>query len=121
VPSSQPQVRFLDILENIRLIQSYVAGMDRTAFEADSRTRDAVERCLERISEAATKLGPTAEMLAPGPLWPDVRGLGNVLRHAYDKIDSAKIWKIISTDIPAMSAAAEAALQRLEQPQAPHP
>ena len=30
---------------------------DCAAFDADSRTRDAVERCLERLSEAAAKLG----------------------------------------------------------------
>jgi uncharacterized protein with HEPN domain len=100
VPSSRPETRFLDIIENIRLIQTYVAGMDRAAFDADSRTRDAVERCLERVSEAASKLGPQAEILAPGPLWPDVRGLGNVPRHAYDRVDPAKIWKIITNDLP---------------------
>jgi uncharacterized protein with HEPN domain len=53
VPSSRPAIRFLDILDNIRLIQSYLQGMDRAAFDADSRTRDAIERCLERVSEAA--------------------------------------------------------------------
>jgi uncharacterized protein with HEPN domain len=61
VPSNRPGVRFLDILDNIRLIQSYLQGMDRAAFDADSRTRDAVERCLERLSEAAAKLGTQAD------------------------------------------------------------
>ena len=73
MPSSRPDIRFLDILDNIRLIQSYVEGMDRVAFDADSRTRDAVERCLERLSEAATKLGQQAEQLAPGMPWRAVR------------------------------------------------
>jgi len=50
VPSSRPETRFLDILDNIRLIQGYVAGMDRVAFDADRRTRD-----------AAAKLGPQAD------------------------------------------------------------
>jgi hypothetical protein len=35
---------------------------------------DAVERCLERISEAARKLGEEAEALCPGPPWPLIRG-----------------------------------------------
>ena len=94
VPSSRPATRFLDILDNIRLIQGYLQGMDRAAFEADSRTRDAVERCLERLSEAATKLGSQAEKLAPGQPWPAVRAFGNVLRHAYDQVDPARIWEI---------------------------
>lgn len=53
MPSSRPAIRFLDILDNIRLIQTYLHDMDRAAFDADSRTRDAVER----LSEAAAKLG----------------------------------------------------------------
>jgi len=114
VPSSRPATRFLDILENIRLIQAYVQGMDRAAFEADSRTRDAVERCLERLSEAATKLGSQADALAPGPPWQAIRAFGNVLRHAYDQVDPARIWEIATRDLPALATAAREALQRLD-------
>jgi uncharacterized protein with HEPN domain len=114
VPSSQPARRFLDILDNIRLIRSYIDGMDRAAFEADTRTRDAVERCLERLSEAATKLGSQAEELAPGLPWPAVRAFGNVLRHAYDQVDPTRIWEIVSDDLPRMSAVVETALKRLD-------
>jgi uncharacterized protein with HEPN domain len=117
VPSSRPAVRFLDILENIRLIQAYLQGMDRTAFDADSRTRDAVERCLERISEAAAKLGAQADGLAPGPPWQAVRAFGNVLRHAYDQVDPARIWEIATLDLPQVATAVEAALTRLAKPQ----
>jgi uncharacterized protein with HEPN domain len=102
VPSSRAAVRFQDILDNIGLIRSYVTGMDRSAFDADSRTRDAIERCLERISEAASKLGTEAERLAPGPLWQAVRSFGNVLRHAYDQVDPARIWEIVTRDLPLL-------------------
>ena len=114
MPSSRPETRFLDILDNIRL-QGYVEGMDRVAFDADSRTRDAVERCLERVSEAATKLGPQADELAPGMPWRAVRAFGNVLRHAYDQVDPARIWEIVAGDLPLMAEAAEAALLRLDK------
>jgi len=115
VPSSRLEGRFLDILDNIRLIRSYVEGMDRVAFDADSRTRDGVERCLERTSEAATKLGPQADELAPGMPWRAVRAFGNVLRHAYDQVDPARIWEIVTSDLPVMADAAEAALLRLDR------
>jgi uncharacterized protein with HEPN domain len=92
-------------VDNIRLIQSYLKGMDRAAFDADSRTRDAVERCLERSSEAATKLSTDAERLAPGPPWQAVRSFGNALRHAYDQVDPTPIWEIVSRDIPQLEAA----------------
>jgi uncharacterized protein with HEPN domain len=89
--------------------------MDRPAFDADSRTRDAVERYLERLSEAATKLGSQAEELAPGPPWPAVRAFGNVLRHAYDQVEPSRIWEIATGDLPPMAAAVESALRRLDE------
>jgi len=55
--------------------------MDLTAFAEDRKTYDAVERCLERISEAAAKLGDLARALVPGQPWQDIRALGNRLRH----------------------------------------
>ncbi len=115
MPSSRPATRFVDILENIRLIQGYLQGMDRAAFEADSRTRDAVERCLERLSEAATKLGPQADELAPGLPWPAVRAFGNVLRHAYDQVDPTRIWEIAISDLPQMEPVVKEALRRLDE------
>jgi uncharacterized protein with HEPN domain len=48
---------WLTFLENIERIGAYMAGLDRTAFARDGCTHDAVERCLERIYEAACRLG----------------------------------------------------------------
>jgi uncharacterized protein with HEPN domain len=102
-----------DILENIRRIESYVSGLSKARFERDGRTRDAVERCLERICEAATRLGDDAAELVPGQPWPDIRGMGNRLRHAYDRVDQDTIWNTIQSDLPGLRGAVEAALARL--------
>jgi len=66
--------------------------MDLTASRRTSRTSNAVERCLERISEAARKLGGAAEELCPAIPWPQLRAMGNFLRHEYDSIDIARVW-----------------------------
>jgi uncharacterized protein with HEPN domain len=42
-----------DIIENAEPIKSYLAGMGRESFGRDGLVRDAVERCLERVCEAA--------------------------------------------------------------------
>jgi uncharacterized protein with HEPN domain len=95
VPSKDPIQRFEDILENIGLIEEFTKGMELTAFLEDLKTRNATERCMERISEAATKLGQVAEDLCPDVPWPDVRALGNFLRHEYDRVDAARVWVMI--------------------------
>src|SRR5690242_16137182 len=74
---------------------------------------NAVERCLERISEAASKLSTEAERLAPGPPWRAVRSFGNVMRHAYDQVEPDRIWEIVTRDLPLIESAVTAALQRL--------
>jgi hypothetical protein len=66
VPPDKPARRLEDIIENAPAMQRYVTGMDLAAFEKDQKTYDAVECCLERISEAAAKLGDLALSLVPG-------------------------------------------------------
>jgi len=79
VPSKHDPVGSLaDILENLERIQDYVAGLDREAFGGDTLRRDAVERCLERICEAAFRLGEKAAELAPSQPW----GTRSVLKRA---------------------------------------
>jgi uncharacterized protein with HEPN domain len=117
LPSDQPARRLEDIIENAQAIRRYVAGMDVTGFEKDQKTYDAVERCLERISEAAAKLGNLAPSLVPGQPWREIRALGNRLRHEYDAIREDRLWDIVQTDVPPLCAAGEDALQRFREGQ----
>ena len=89
-----------DILDNIARIEGYTVGLDRVALERDGLRRDAVERCLERICEAAHRLGDRAATLMPDQAWDDIRGMGNRLRHAYDQIDPAVVWNVIAERFP---------------------
>ena len=76
-----PAASLADILESVERIEGYLAGLDREAFRfrGDALRRDAVERCLERICEAAFRLGEKAAELASSQPWGDIRGMGNRL------------------------------------------
>ncbi len=102
-----------DIVENIERIEEYLAGMDCGALERDGRMRDAVERCLERVCEAAHRLGDQAGELMPGHPWGDIRGMGNRLRHAYDRVSLDIVWNTARERVPALAADARRALERL--------
>ena len=122
MPSKDPVQRFQDILENVSRIEVYTAGMNTEQFLEDL-TYDAVERYLERISEAAKKLGDEAEVLCPGIAWPQLRALGTFLRHEYDRIEGERIWIMVERDLPLLRAAVEAAVGRAgagEGDQDPH-
>jgi uncharacterized protein with HEPN domain len=115
LPSEKPARRLQDIIENAEAIQRYTAGMDLTAFSRDDKTRDAVERCLERISEAAAKLGDLATVLMHDQPWQKIRAFGNRLRHEYDDIREDRLWDIVQNDLTMLRAACEKALQRLKE------
>ena len=117
MPSEKPARRLEDIIENVQAIQQYVTGMDLAAFEEDKKTCDAAERCLERISEAAAKLGDLAPALMPDQPWQKIRALGNRLRHEYDAISAVRLWDIVRVDLPGLCAACKDALQRLRNEQ----
>lgn len=119
MPSSKPARRFRDILDNIAAIRRYTHGMELSGLRADSKTRDAVERCLERISEAAAKLGPSAVELAPGQPWPQIKALGNRLRHEYDGLRVDRLWEIVAHDLPSLEADCRRALERLQEGEPP--
>lgn len=111
--SSGPRQHFGDILESIEDLEGFIAGMGYEGFASDQRTISAVERKLQIISEAASRLGAEAEVLCPGVPWRDVRDYGNWLRHAYDGVPHLDVWRTVHRDIPPLKAAVTATLQRL--------
>jgi uncharacterized protein with HEPN domain len=113
LPSKRPKTRLLDIVENATSILDYTAGFDRQTFSRNRLIRDAVERCLERISEAASKLGSTAETLLPNHPWRYIRDLGNILRHAYDSVDDEIVWSIVTERLPTLIIDARNAAAKL--------
>lgn len=105
------------MIDNCERVAGYVRGMDKTAFERNGLKRDAVERCLERICEAAVRLGDQAKALLPDQPWNDIRGMGNRLRHAYDRLSLDIVWDVVERDLPSLAADARRALNHPRQPE----
>jgi uncharacterized protein with HEPN domain len=116
LPSNRPERRFRDILSNIDWILEDVAGMSEANFLVDRTVQDAVLYRLLRISEAAAKLGSSAEDIAPTTPWVQIRSFGNALRHEYDAISLPQVWVIISRDLHRLRSDCEAALGRIQRP-----
>jgi uncharacterized protein with HEPN domain len=106
----EPDRLLRDISDAIELIEQFTAGMDFDAFRQDAKTVAAVERKLQIISEAAMRLGGEAEARYPGLPWRDMRGMGNWLRHQYERIELPAIWETVTEDLPALKAALLGAL-----------
>ena len=108
--SSQPRQHFTVILEHIAYVEQFVEGVERDELEVDPENRVAIERALQIISEAASKLGQDAALYAPEIDWHGVRGLGNHLRHGYDLIEMDLLWSVIDDELIALKRACTHAL-----------
>jgi uncharacterized protein with HEPN domain len=114
LPSKKARRCLEDIIENADQVAEYIHGMTLESFTADKRTRDAVERCLQRITEAAIRLDEADwDALIQNPPLHQLRGLGNHLRHDYGAINIAEIWEIAARDLPTLAVECRKALDDL--------
>jgi uncharacterized protein with HEPN domain len=82
------QARYLwEILFYSREIQAHLTDYSIDRYLADRKTQQAVERCLEIIGEASTKLDEKTVQLFPGLPVSEMRAMRNFLIHTYFQID----------------------------------
>jgi len=112
LPFKEHALPLRDILESILKIETFVSGFDFDAFAHDEKTVAAVERKLQLITEAAVRLGNQANVICPGIAWRDIRGMGNWLRHQYDRVDLETVWNTVIVDLPDLKAAVVKALEQ---------
>ena len=113
--SRTPDQSLRDILNSILLIEEFTAGVSFDRFRDEPMRIAAVERHLQKISEAAVRLSDHAEILCPGVPWRNIRGIGNFLRHEYDRVDLETVWHTVTDHLPPLKASVTAALKTREQ------
>lgn len=118
MPFRDAPTHLRDILASIDHINQFLLNLDFESYQQDRKTRSAVEREMQIITEASVRLGPDAESLCPGPDWKGFRGMGNLLRHAYHRVDSRLVWDTVLHELPPMRAAI---LRALTTPGSSHP
>lgn len=104
-----------DILDAARRIAQYIHGMDSETFEDDSRTQDAVVRCLEIIGEATKRLSTELREQNAQLPWQMMAGMRDVLIHEYDKVDASIVWETATTSIPMLIKAIEPLVSQLSE------
>lgn len=88
----------------------------RESLFADEVALAALERFVERISEASRRLDPTLKRHEPTIPWADIAGIGNVLRHNYDGVNPVLLWNILTDDLPELAGAVQRLLARGQPP-----
>jgi uncharacterized protein with HEPN domain len=86
-----PLLRIHDMLESIRGIEKALAGKSIRDYERSWLLRSAVERGIEVISEASRHLGRDLKAQHKDVRWKDIAGIGNILRHDYQRVDASRL------------------------------
>lgn len=87
-----------------------LSGKSFEDVERDDDTRAAFERYLEILCEAVRHLPGEWKSEHPQIPWQNIAGLGNVLRHAYDRVDLPTLWAIYERDLDPLERAIDAML-----------
>ena len=111
MPFREPALSLLDIFDSIKMIEEFTRGMTFESFREDAKTVAAVERKLLSVSEAAVRLGERAPELCPELPWRNIRGIGNWLRHQYDRVDVETVWRTVVEDLPPLAVSVKRALR----------
>jgi uncharacterized protein with HEPN domain len=99
------QLYLAQMLDNIERIRLWTSGHTLETYRANLMLRDAVERCLERISEASRRLPQGLKATQPHIPWRKVADIGNVLRHEYDDVADAEVWRIVADELSTLKSA----------------
>lgn len=110
-PADRDRAYLWDMLDAARRARRIVEGIDFEAFIGDERTSLAIERLLENIGEAANHVSPAAQERLPAIPWQGIVGIRNVLAHQYGAIDQARLWAVVSRQLPGLIRELEAAVE----------
>jgi uncharacterized protein with HEPN domain len=110
-------LRIHDMLEAIEGIEEAIKGKSFRDYQRSWLLRAAVERGIEVISEASRHLARELKSQHKDVRWADIAGIGNILRHEYQRVDGQIIWKAAKDDLPPLKdalLAIKASLERSE-------
>ena len=114
MPQQRTSLALYDILDAARDFQSILGDQTADDVTADRRTRYAIERCIEIISEASRRLPQQWKDEHSHIPWQDIAGIGSILRHNYDRVSVARLVELRGKLIDDLIAATLDLLERYD-------
>jgi uncharacterized protein with HEPN domain len=105
MPPDKSDAKYLwDMLDAARAVAGFVATATVGDFHNNRMLRNAVERNLEIMGEAAGKISTELKSANPQIPWRGIIGQRNVIIHDYGEIKAEKVWLTAKNLIPALIA-----------------
>ncbi len=99
-----PQVILDEMLESIRLIQSYVDSVSYETFAAQQLLQDAVVLRIAILGEAASHLREEDKAQWDDIPWRIITDMRNRLIHGYFAMRLDLVWQVVIADLPPLAA-----------------
>ncbi|MGY0195089.1 HepT-like ribonuclease domain-containing protein [Leptothrix sp. BB-4] len=114
MPDRRPALLF-DALQAIRAARQFTQDMALDGYLRDLLVRSAVERQLEILGEACTRLQrEDAELVATIPGARLAIGLRNRIIHGYDTVDDVTVFDTVRHDLPDLESRLAEVLAKLD-------
>ena len=115
VPVARNQTQYLsDIDEAMTDAQQFAEGHTLEDFREDRQLRYAIERAPEIIGEATSNVSDEVKAQDDTLPWREMRGLRNIVAHEYHRVDPARVWRVVTEDIPRTQEKVRALLKTLK-------
>ena len=115
MPFRDPQRHLEDVLDAIAKIEEFVGDVDFTSYRVDDKTKAAVERKIQILTEAIIRLDDESPGSYPEIDQQAYRGMGNILRHSYHRVDDRIVWDTVKEDLPGLRDVVKKLLRTLRK------
>ena len=95
------------MLDYARRAVDALAGKSRDSLESDKVLAGALERFVEVIGEAASRLSDETRDANPGVPWHEIISMRNRLVHGYFAVDLDILWTVVHDDLPGLISTLE--------------
>jgi uncharacterized protein with HEPN domain len=101
-PEKKDMARLWDILDAARAVRQFIRGKTFADLLQERMLRNAVERNLEIIGEAARCVSQDGRDALPDIPWRAMIALRNVLAHEYGDIRYERLWVVCTEQLPVL-------------------
>ncbi len=107
----------LILLEHVRQCLTRIRKYNeqgREEFFSSGLIQDATVRNPQTMSESTQRFSDSIKATEPDIPWSQIAGFRNVPTHGYLEIDGTAVWDVIEKDLPALSAAIDRMISKME-------
>ncbi len=102
----QPEERDLaylwDMLDAGKAVMEFIADQTYHDYASDRKLRNAIERNIEIIGEAANKVSKSFQKNNPQIPWGKIIAQRNVIAHEYGEIEDELLWRVAKQHVPEL-------------------